>query len=364
MLTASTAGGTARRGRLAGNSSGQRRTYQRVSCTVGGHASAGRTGRGSPLTARNLAFATPLRRTEPWVGRRRPCPHWPRGASVGLSMPIGANTRTCAIFGHPVRHSLSPALHNAAFEALGLDFVYVAHDVLAEQLVAAIVGARALGYRGLSITIPHKVQVMGLVDEVDRVATGIGCINTIVNEGGRLRGYNSDGAGALQALRRADADPTDRNVVIIGSGGAARAIAVTMALEAPPKRLTILGIVARELDQLASDLRDRSSVDVSVGQMDAERLACALADAHLLMTPHCDVSPVPSSLLRPDLVVFDAIYTPRRTKLLIEAQAAGSRVVEGLEMFLGQARTQFELFTGHAPPDAVMRSVVESRLGQ
>ncbi len=285
-------------------------------------------------------------------------------------MPIGAKTQTCAILGHPVGHSLSPALHNAAFGALDLDFVYVAHDVTPEELPAAIAGIRALGYRGLSVTIPHKVAALSLVDQVAQVAAGIGCINTIVNENGVLHGYNSDGLGALLALRQASADPTGKNVVVVGSGGAARAITMTMAFEAAPKRLTILGVIPAELDQLAFDIRSRSTVEVVLAPLGPETLAAALPQADLLlqttpvgMAPQIEASLVPANLLHRHLVVFDAVYTPRRTRLLTDALAAGARVVEGLEMFLGQALTQFELFTGHSPPESVMRQVVERQLG-
>ena len=112
---------------------------------------------------------------------------------------IDAKTKVCALFGHPVGHSRSPEIHNAAFEALQLPFVYVAHDVLPGQVGQALQGVRAMGYRGLSVTIPHKVEAMQGVDEVDGIARGIGCINTVVNDGGRLTGYNSDGLGALGA---------------------------------------------------------------------------------------------------------------------------------------------------------------------
>jgi shikimate dehydrogenase len=147
---------------------------------------------------------------------------------------LDAHTQTCAIFGHPVGHSLSPAIHNAAFGALGLNLVYVAHDVAPENLAAAMAGIRALGYRGLSITIPHKVSALNLVDEVDDTAQRIGCINTVVNEVGVLKGYNTDGLGALGALRAADLNLEQASVVVLGSGGAARAIAVTST----PRRLS------------------------------------------------------------------------------------------------------------------------------
>lgn len=285
-------------------------------------------------------------------------------------MPIGAATRICAIFGHPVGHSLSPAMHNAAFHALGLDYVYLAHDVLPDQLIPAMNGVRAMNYRGLSITIPHKVAALPLMDEVDRVARGIGCINTVVNDAGRLVGHNSDGLGALGALRRADADPTGKNVVMLGSGGAARAIAMTLALEAPPQRLSLYGVVPNELAQLAADVRAQSGVEVVTLALDGASLAEPLASADLLlqttpvgMAPHADRSLVPPELLRPNLVVFDAVYTPRRTKLVKDAAACGARVIEGLEMFLGQALVQFELFTGQKAPEDTMRSVVERCLG-
>jgi shikimate dehydrogenase len=286
-------------------------------------------------------------------------------------MSISAKTRTLAIFGHPVGHSLSPAMHNAAFEALGLDFVYVAHDVAPEHLPAAMSGIRALGYRGLSVTIPHKVAAMNLVDELDPIARSIGCINTVINDGGKLVGYNSDGMGALGALRSAHADPTGEEVLLLGSGGAARAIAMTLALEAPPKRLTIMGIDARELEQLATDLRALGRMPIETTALSPENLETCLPKVRLLlqttplgMAPLLDRSPVPAELLHRDLVVFDAVYTPRQTRFLREAARKGATTVLGVEMFLGQALVQFRLFTGHEPPTDVMRAVVESRLAQ
>lgn len=260
-------------------------------------------------------------------------------------------------------------MHNAAFAALGLDYVYLAHDVSPECLPSAVQGARAMNYCGLSITIPHKVAAMALVDEVDRVAAGIGCINTIIKRDGKLLGYNSDGLGALNALVRAGADPTGKNVVVLGSGGAARAIAMTLAMQAPPGEMTLLGILPQELDQLAQAILQQSQVRVQTLPLDETHLASVLPHADLLlqttpvgMTPHSHASLVPRELLHTDLVVFDAVYTPRRTQLLSDAAERGARVVEGLEMFIGQALVQFQLFTGQQPPEQTMRQVVEARL--
>ncbi|NOX55220.1 MAG: shikimate dehydrogenase [Planctomycetes bacterium] len=279
---------------------------------------------------------------------------------------IDAKTKVCAVIGHPIGHSLSPEMHNAAFEALELPYVYVAHDVEPGQVQAALEGIRALGYRGLSVTIPHKVEAMHAVDEVDETALGIGCINTVVNESGRLFGTNSDGLGALGALRDAEADPEGRRVVILGSGGA---IAITLAREAPPEHITILGIELDQLERLVADVRQRGRSDVKGEELTDESLRRVLADADLLlhcspvgMHPNEGRSLVPPELLRPQLVVFDAVYNPRRTKLLEDAAVAGCRTVEGIEMFLGQAYVQFELWTGLKAPRDVMRRVVEARL--
>jgi shikimate dehydrogenase len=279
---------------------------------------------------------------------------------------IDAKTKVCALFGHPIGHSRSPEIHNAAFEALGLPFVYVAHDVLPGQVGQALQGVRAMGYRGLSVTIPHKIEAMQGMDDVDGIARGIGCINTVVNDGGRLTGYNSDGLGAVGALREAGADPRGTRTVILGSGGAARAIAVTIASEAPPAQITILGVVPDELERLVGDVCQRGNAAVAGVALTPSSLETALADADLLlhcspvgMHPNVDESLVPKSLLRPGLLVFDAVYNPRRTKLLQEAAAAGCRTVEGIEMFLGQAYVQFELWTGQKAPREVMRRVLE-----
>jgi shikimate dehydrogenase len=287
-----------------------------------------------------------------------------------MSTPIDAHTQVCAIFGHPVGHSLSPAIHNAAFAELGLNYVYIAHDVAPPDLLNAMRGILALKYRGLSITIPHKVSALSLVDELDETAFRIGCINTVINEAGVLKGRNSDGLGALAALRSAQVDPKGLQAVMLGSGGAARAIAVTLVAEAPPRRLTLLGVDQPELMALATTLREQGKTDIVVGELNPRALQMALKDAQLLlhttpvgMAPNSEQSVVPVELLHSQLTVFDAVYTPRQTRLLRDAAARGCRTIEGFEMFLGQALVQFELWTGQPAPREVMRSVIEKGLG-
>lgn len=286
-----------------------------------------------------------------------------------MTVAVDAKTQTCAIFGHPVGHSLSPAIHNAAFQSLGLNMVYVAHDVAPENLPAAFAGIRALGYRGLSVTIPHKVAAMALVDEVDDTARRIGCINTVVNQGGVLQGRNSDGLGALGALRDAGVDLRGRQVVVLGSGGAARAISVTLAAEAQPAQITLLGIDEPEVSQLAATIREQQTCAVKTGRLDEKGLHEFLPSADVVMhatpigmAPATEKSVVPADLFASHMTVFDAVYTPRRTQLLRDAAARGCRIVEGLEMFLGQAVVQFELWSGHSAPKSVMRGIIEERL--
>jgi shikimate dehydrogenase len=226
-----------------------------------------------------------------------------------------------------------------------------------------------MGYRGLSVTIPHKVEAMENVDQVDETARRIGCINTVVNEDGRLLGTNSDGLGALGALRDAGAEPEGRRVLVLGSGGAARAIAVTLACEAPPSQISIFGVVKDELERLTRDVADRGTSAVAGQELTDQVLQQGLKQADIVM--HCSpigmhpkvgASLVPANLLREGLVVFDAVYNPRRTKLLRDTEAAGGKAIQGLEMFLGQAYVQFERWTGKPAPREVMRKVVEESL--
>jgi shikimate dehydrogenase len=280
---------------------------------------------------------------------------------------IGAKTRVCAVIADPVEHSLSPAIHNAAFGALGLDWAYVAFRVPPARLGEAIAGVRGLGIRGLSVTIPHKVAIIPLLDRVDDLARWTGSVNTVVNDDGVLSGSSTDGHGALAALAAAGASCRGRRVLVLGSGGAARAIAFAVARETPPAGLEILGIVAPEREKLAADLSEKTGARAVAGPMD--RLPAAMEAAEVVihaspvgMHPKVGESLVPRALLRPGLVVFDAVYTPLRTRLLREAGEAGATIVPGVGMFVGQAAVQFELWTGKKAPVEAMEKVVLERL--
>ena len=281
-------------------------------------------------------------------------------------MDINTKTQFCGVIGKPVGHSLSPAIHNAAFRALGLNFVYLAWQV--DTIGDAVKGLRALGnFRGASVTIPHKVAAMQFLDHVEATAKRIGAINTIVADKGELSGYNTDATGALRALREGGVELKGRRIVVLGSGGAARAIAVALAADSGVENLTLLGIEDSERTRLAQDIRSVGVATVEDSHLDEAALRRILPDSHVLihctpvgMSPKSDSTCVPASLLHSGLAVMDIVYNPRETQLLKDAKFAGCKTIPGLEMFLNQAVTQFELWTNQAAPVAVMRTVLES----
>jgi shikimate dehydrogenase len=283
--------------------------------------------------------------------------------------PISTATRLCAVIGNPIGHSLSPAIHNAAFEALGLDFVYVSFRV--ENLMDALAGMRALeNFRGMSVTIPHKIEAMEYVDEIAEVDRSIGSINTIINENGRLVGLGTDGPGALKALVDAGVELEGKSILMVGAGGASRAIAFTLARAAAPELLTLLDINDVLLKGLAADLRSGTETRIDDALLTDDSLATAMAHADVVinctpigMHPKVDASVIPATLFRPRQAVFDIVYSPLETKLLAEARANGLKTVSGVEMFINQAVLQFQRFTGMEAPEEVMRKVVMARLG-
>jgi shikimate dehydrogenase len=283
---------------------------------------------------------------------------------------ITPQTQLCAVIGNPVGHSLSPAIHNAGYAALDLDFIYLACRV--EHVEDALAGVRAIeNFRGVSVTIPHKIEAMRWVDEVAEVDRSIGSINTVLHEGDRLLGFSTDGPGALKALMDAGVTVAGSRVLLLGTGGAARAISFTLARTANLAELALLDINEPMLRGLAADLRTGTTAAIVDTVLTAETLAAAMARADIVihctpigMHPKVDASLVPAEFFRADQVVFDIVYTPLETKLLADARARGCRIVPGVEMFLNQAVLQFERFTGAPAPVEAMRKVLMEHLLQ
>jgi shikimate dehydrogenase len=275
---------------------------------------------------------------------------------------ISGKTKICALIGDPVEHTMSPVMHNAAYKKLGLDYIYIPFRVAPAQLASAVDGLRALNVRGFNVTIPHKVTVIPMLDGLDPIAEKIGAVNTVVNTGGELRGYNTDAAGFLRALSESGVAPDDKNIVVLGAGGAARAI--TYVLADKDINLTILNR-QEELDWaevIAELIKEDFDKVVRVLELCDEYLAEALQKADILinatsvgMSPAGDKSPVPAGLLRKDLVVFDVVYNPIDTRLLYEAKAVGARTISGIDMLAWQGALAFERWTGHSAPIDLMK---------
>ena len=269
-------------------------------------------------------------------------------------------TRVCGIIGDPIEHTMSPVMHNAAFKKFGLDYVYVPFRVRQEELGKAIEGMKALNIRGLNVTIPHKIAVIPFLDELDPLAKKIGAVNTIVNDNGVLTGYNTDATGFLQALLERGIEPKGKSVVILGAGGASRAISFILA-----ERGSSLVILNRTLDK-AKICADRISEifqsEITALKLNRGNLAVALSEADILvnatsvgMSPDINETPVASDLLKPGLVVFDIVYNPIETKLQREAEVAGATVISGLDMLVWQGALAFEKWTGREAPVDLMK---------
>lgn len=281
---------------------------------------------------------------------------------------ISPSTQFCMVIGDPIAHSLSPAIHNAAYAELGLDFVYLACRV--KDVHNTLAGMRAMeNFRGMSVTIPHKIEVMQYLDRIADVDRAIGAVNTVVREPQGLAGLNTDGPGALKALFDAGVELTGKSVLMLGSGGAARAIAFTLVMDSRLADLCLLDIDTAMVSELAADLRSATAVSVTSNPMSDDVLSTAMAVADIIvhctpigMHPKTGATLVPPALFRPGQVVFDVVYTPLETRLLGDAAARGLCTISGVEMFVNQAVLQFEHFTGVEAPAELMRSVVMEQL--
>lgn len=282
-------------------------------------------------------------------------------------MTINGKTKVCAIIGDPVDHSLSPVMHNAAFKKLGLNLIYVAFPVTKNELKDAVSGIKSLGLRGLNVTMPHKHAVMKHLDTVDSTAKSIGAVNTILNSQGKLTGYNTDGIGAMIALQENGVPTEEKKMVILGAGGAAKAIAYQAAQDV--ETLSILNRTKEKAEQLAKDLTKNFGKNVNSGTLSHETLKKELEDADILvnatsvgMHPDTTNSPVPSDLLKPDMCLMDIIYNPMETKLAKEAKTAGAKVVSGIEMLVYQGAAAFEIWTNCPAPVEVMKKAALAKL--
>jgi shikimate dehydrogenase len=273
---------------------------------------------------------------------------------VANNMAINGKTKITGLFGYPVEHTLSPAMHNAAFQKLGLDYCYVPFHVRPEDLANAVKSITALNLAGVNVTVPHKEKVIPMLDEIHEEASFIGAVNTIVNAEGRLKGYNTDGRGFMQSLSEEGIAVENKDIIIIGSGGASRAISYYLSQKAG--KLQLFDIDREKVGKLVKDLsRIRNNVSTAEDLSAIDRFHIIINATPLGLRKE-DPLPLNTSLLSKEQTVCDLIY--KKTPLLEAASEKGCVNMHGLGMLLWQGVFAFELWTGKKPPVQIMRDAL------
>ncbi len=283
-----------------------------------------------------------------------------------MSQQITGHTGLLCLLGSPVAHSISPAMHNEAYSQLGLDYAYLAFDVSADQMPAAVDALRLFNARGWNITMPGKNIMCKLADEVSPASEITGACNTIVNDNGKLKAYTTDGIGFMKAVEECGVNIIGKSMTLLGGGGAATAILVQAALDGL-KEIDVFNIrdaFYPRLEEIARQLNERTDCTVRVHDFsNPEELRKAIENSSILvngtsvgMAPNTDRTLIEDkSLFRPDLFVFDVIYNPKETKFLKDAREAGCKTSNGMYMLLYQGAASFELWTGKKMPVEIIK---------
>ncbi|HXX72479.1 MAG TPA: shikimate dehydrogenase [Candidatus Acidoferrales bacterium] len=276
--------------------------------------------------------------------------------------PISGSTLVYGLIGDPVDHSLSPAMHNAAFRSLGLNAVYLAFRVRDGDLGQAVQGLKSLNVRGFNVTTPHKMGMLRYLDEVETKSAEIGSINTVKKEAALLTGFNTDGVGALRAMEEARIRSDERTVLLLGAGGAARAIAYTLA-----RRGCLLNVANRSVSnarRLVRALNERFGVKTKSLPLSKRALKACVNQTEIILNASSmgmdgrHNPPIDKKWIRSDQCVFDIVYRPLRTKLLRDANAVEARTITGLDMLVNQGASSFTIWTGKKPPLREMRRAI------
>jgi shikimate dehydrogenase len=283
---------------------------------------------------------------------------------------VDVNTKLVGLLGNPLGHSFSPAMHNKAFETLGLNYFYLPIEVMAEDLFTVAAGLAKMNFAGYNITIPHKIGIMDCLDVIDPLAQAIGAVNTVTLENGHSTGYNTDGEGFVRSLEaESGITVSGKCYLIIGAGGAARAIAMTLAFKGAEK-IFLCNRTAQKAHDLAAAINAKVSPCSEVITRAPASIKAALGQADVLinttsigMHPDEDRIPIDGDLIPDGLIVSDIVYNPARTKLLQVAEAKDCRVVPGLGMLVYQGAEAFRKWTGAEPPVDVMFEVVRALKG-
>ncbi len=291
-------------------------------------------------------------------------------ATVTLTMSRGndcevrlnAHTQLTGVLGYPVRHSLSPAMHNRAFQALGLNWVYLAFEVPPEALANAIAGMRALGIRGLNLTIPHKEPACSLIDHLTPSARAIGAVNTLFWDGEQLVGDNTDAEGFLRALYAEGVDPSGQRVLVLGAGGSARAIVYALQLRGCEVLIANRSLERAQRLAQSFGVQKVLPLEESALRPYMATIAGIVNCTSLGMEPHSDtMPPVPLGEVSESVWVCDLVYRPLHTRLLKTAESLRLKTIGGVGMLVWQGALAFERWTGITPPVDLMLEEVVSR---
>ena len=288
------------------------------------------------------------------------------GLLGSTDLGISGSTLVYGLIGDPVDHSLSPAIQNAAFRSAGLDAIYLAFQVRQAELRWAVEGLKCLNVKGFNVTTPHKMAVLRYLDEVETEAAEIGSINTVKNEGDALTGFNTDGAGAMNAMETAGIIPDRRSVLLLGAGGAGRVIA--HALAGRGCSLKVANRTASSARRLAKSLHEKFDVKMNTIPLSRQALKDSVAEADIILNASSmgmdgkHNPPIDRRWIRGDHCVFDTVYRPVRTKLLQDAISAGARTITGLDMLVNQGACSFTIWTGRKAPIGEMRRAITKKL--
>lgn len=281
---------------------------------------------------------------------------------------ITARTKILCVIGHPIEHSMSPIMHNAAIQDLGLNYIYIAFDVPPNKLKEALKGFKSLNIKGINVTLPHKENAIEFIDKVDEIAQRIGAINAIKNENGLLIGRNTDAEGANKALLNARCEITGKNVVLIGAGGAAKAISYSLASDT--NKITVINRSEDRAKKLVSELKSKMDLNIESKKYSEIILKEEISNADLLinatpvgMFPAIDISPVSKKALHRELFVFDLIYNPLETQLIKDSKEIGCQTLSGLDMLVNQGALAFEWWTNKKPNLELMKLRIIEYLG-
>ncbi|MEM1584265.1 MAG: shikimate dehydrogenase [Nitrososphaerota archaeon] len=279
-------------------------------------------------------------------------------------MEIDSETKLCCLIGHPVKHSISPLLHNTAFKQLGLKMVYLAFDVEPRYLSRVVKGLKSLNVAGFNVTIPHKVSIMRLLDVIDSTSMETKAVNTVALKDGKLIGYNTDIEGVKRSLIDSNC-MLDGRALVIGAGGAARAAIVALK-ELGVKEIVIANRSIWRAATLVRIFKDEGLKMKSVNLYEAKRYSRAssiiINATPIGMWPYMDETPLSSNDIPRNSVVLDLVYNPLKTKLLEEAEKAGAETISGLKPLIEQAVKAFEIWTGFQPPKDTLWRIGEEAL--